>query len=114
VSEALKEGFDYVIWMDADTRILNPDISTQDMINVMNDKDIVIFTDPGRLDIRNTEWSKAFINFIWEYPNFNKIENPDMHEQGVMNNVYSKNIMKSRERMILLNSFNWVCYTVPC
>tara|TARA_B100000212_G_scaffold342604_1_gene331241 strand:+ start:60356 stop:61081 length:726 start_codon:yes stop_codon:yes gene_type:complete len=42
--------FDYVIWADLDSAIINHEIKLEDIINSYSDKDYLIFKDPGNWD----------------------------------------------------------------
>ena len=82
ILDALEKGYSYVIWMDADTHILNNYTTPQDIISLLDNpdtpgsshylpyvetKDIGIVIEPGRenvlntgfMVIRNTVWGKG-------------------------------------------------------
>ncbi len=65
--------YDWVIWTDADSIILNPDITLESLIN---DKYDVIFgtfgmgqgaRGTGHIYVKNSEWSRQFLKEWWSY-----------------------------------------------
>lgn len=58
--------YDYVVWMDADLYIMNPEITLESFIErIMLDKDIMTGSDwkmsnTGTVFVKNTEWSHTF------------------------------------------------------
>lgn len=62
---------DWVFWLDADTVIMNSSVAVQDFLPIETDMDLLVTYDrrltanSGAWLIRNTEWSKAFLNQWW-------------------------------------------------
>jgi hypothetical protein len=66
--------YKYVIWMDADAVINNPEIKFESFINKYNNYDLLVCTDidiekecinSGILIVKNTSWSNQIFNKIW-------------------------------------------------
>jgi hypothetical protein len=110
--------YDYLVWMDADLLIMNNDITLESYIEKYNNYDQIIGSDwimpnTGCWFIKNTEWSKQFLNqvLINEY---NSSEHSDgrwnNHEQGSVINLYDRNILSSQEKIKITYPTEFNCY----
>lgn len=71
-----KEKCDWVMWTDADTVIMNPEIRIQDFLPADKTKDMLVVSDKGGgynsgvFLFRNTAWSKEFLDVWWNMKAF--------------------------------------------
>ena len=70
------DDYDYIVWIDADTYIMNDEIKLEDIIsNFMNKKHIMIAQDwklpnTGVMFCKNSQWTKDFLNHIYKQEEF--------------------------------------------
>jgi hypothetical protein len=94
----LNEKYDYLIWMDGDTLIMNSDISCIDLINELSqNKDLMFTTDwkminTGVMFIKRSQWSIDFFNHIW---NMTDYINSDCWEQDAIKYCFDNNILNT-------------------
>lgn len=84
--------YDYLVWIDADIIILNPELTLESFIHrLMNNKDIMYSKDfggwvnNGVIFIKNTEFSKEYFKESWNHTN------EICREQGSMDMLYRYN-----------------------
>ncbi len=106
IRRCLKDGYDYVVWIDADAFIMNPTIKLESIIvNFSKDKDILLTMDAvdvlnsGVMFIKNTEWSKAFFDLVYNMTDFINHSN---WEQGAIIDLYENNILDSQYHIAVL------------
>jgi hypothetical protein len=106
ISRCLEEGYEYVVWMDADAYIMNPDVRLENIIvNFSKDKDMLMCIDTvdtlnsGVLFIKNTEWSKAFFKHLYTMTDFINHSN---WEQGALIDMYKNNTMDTKNHILVL------------
>jgi hypothetical protein len=105
LSKYLRKEYDYVIWIDADTFIMSPNVKIEDIIEChMKGKDILVAQDyiminTGVIIIKNTEWSRKFINLIYDQEQF--IEHPNWEQAGFID-LYKNNTSNSKEHIKVL------------
>jgi hypothetical protein len=96
---------EYIVWIDADTHIMNQSRKLQDIIkDYMGDKDIMVSRDDkmintGVVFIKNTEWSKKFLDLIYNQTQFVKHSN---WEQTAFIYLLQNNIMDSQKHVHVL------------
>lgn len=113
---------DYVVWIDADTLIMNDEITISSLIDKLaNNKDITMAQDwvsinSGVMFIKNTEWSKMFFKELYDQTDF---INHNNWEQSALIHMYDNNMFDSRDhinvlpldKQTLINSY-WFNYHV--
>lgn len=97
--------YDFVIWIDADTYIMNNNIKLEERINqICSNSDITFARDfklpnTGVMFIRNTQWSLDFFKEVYEQTEF--IEHPNW-EQAAIINMYETNVLNSQQHINIL------------
>jgi hypothetical protein len=97
--------YDYVIWNDADSHIVNYDKKLENFIDEMGDKDILVARDwksilnTGTMFIRNCDYTKQLLTAIW---NNDKPSDPKLHEQSSLGDIYQKNINDAQNHIMIL------------
>lgn len=99
--------YDYIVWIDADILIMNPNVKLENIIDKYPHKDIICGSCPrmintGMLFVKNTAFSKEFLQAV-----FDNVYNPeeDQHEryknweQGSFINLYDKNHMECKDKI---------------
>ena len=94
--------YDYLVWIDADIVILNPEITLESFIDrLMNNKDIMYSRDfggwvnNGVIFIKNTDFSREFFKESWNHTN------EICREQGSMDMLYRYNWNNSQQHIQL-------------
>jgi len=106
LSKYMKTEYDYVIWIDADTIIMSPNVKIEDIIEChMDGNDILVAQDcklinTGVIIIKNTEWSRKFIDLIYDQEQF--IEHGNW-EQAAFIDLLQNNISNSSKHVKVLN-----------
>ena len=111
--------YDYIMWIDADTYIMNQNRLVENLIyEEMNGRDILIARDcdimnSGVMVIRNTRWSKKFFELVYDQVQFLHHSN---WEQAAIIDLYEKNISNAHEHFTVLpvykqNKMNSYWYT---
>jgi len=84
--------YDYLVWIDADTMILNAEITLESFVDrLMNNKDVMYSRDfggwvnNGVIFIKNTKFSKQYFEESWNHTN------EICREQGSMDMLYRFN-----------------------
>lgn len=90
ILDRFKEGYEYVMWVDADTLVINNDFKLNDIIN--NKYEIYICEDMngfncGVMIWKNSELTKSILNTIWNMENF---INHSWWEQAAFIELYNK------------------------
>jgi len=102
IQKYLKEeyNYDYLVWIDADIVILNPQKTLESFISrLMNNRDIMYSKDfggwvnNGVIFIKNTPFSHEYFKEVWNYTN------EICREQGAMDLLYRMNWKESQEHM---------------
>jgi hypothetical protein len=106
-----RKDVDVVVWIDADTHIMNKNIKLEQFIEKYQGvKDILIsqeqnphnILNTGIMFIKNTEWSKKFLDLVWD----NKDEfDKNLHEQASMSNLYTKNDYNCQNHITILPEY---------
>jgi len=105
LNEGKENKYDYVVWIDADTLIMNPEKKLEDFIGaLMGDSDLMVAKDWTRINsgvifVKNTEWSKKFLEEVYSKEEF--IHDPDW-DQKSLQYCYDNNILDSREHVHVL------------
>jgi predicted O-methyltransferase YrrM len=107
ILRCLEDGYNYVVWIDADTFIMNNTIPIQFFIdNYLQNKDILVTKDyidlinSGVMFIKNTEWSKTFFTELYNQTDFIHSAN---WEQDAIEHMYKTNILDSAEHIVALD-----------
>jgi len=90
---SVERKYDYLVWIDADTYIMNNEITIESLIskynlaniNIIYQKDPYIWVNTGFMIIKNTDWSRDFLNE--SYKHTDKI----CHEQGAIDWLWREN-----------------------
>jgi len=107
ILKCLQESYEYVVWIDADTHIMNMNLKLEDFITRLSEgKDILLTMDScminsGVMFIKNTEWSKKFFTTLYEQTDF--LHHPNW-EQGAIIHMYDTNMIECRDHMTVLPS----------
>lgn len=112
-------SYDYIVWIDGDTLIMNDKIKLDNLINFdMKEKDIMIAQDytminTGVMFIKNTEWTINFLNLVYNQTDFINHSN---HEQAAFSHILDKNIFDAKYHIKVLplqeqNKINSYWYT---
>lgn len=70
------KGCDWVMWTDADTVVMNSDVRIEDFLPADGTKDLLVGSDDGGgwnsgvFLVRNTEWSRGFLDDWWNMRSF--------------------------------------------
>jgi hypothetical protein len=98
--------YDLLVWIDADTFIMNPTIKLQDICEryMPVDKDMLIVSDwkipnTGVIFIRPTQFVQDFISAIYAVPNYKDFTD---YEQGVFIHLHKENVCKSQEKVLIM------------
>ena len=89
--------FDYVVWMDADTNIMDFEHKLEDFIHrLMDGMDVMVAQDfkeinTGVIFIKNTEWSKMFLNYVYSLTEF---LNYSHWEQDAIIHIYENRLIE--------------------
>ena len=98
-------NYDYVVWIDGDSHIMNQKIKLEQIIRDWSqDKDFTVAQDKqlintGVILIKNTEWSKKFLDLIYDQVQF---KNHSNWEQGAFINLLENNISDSQNHINVL------------
>lgn len=115
--KCLEEGYDYAVWLDADTLIMNHNITLEDIIKHSQGKDIMVARDnynfnTGVLFVKNTQWSIDFLNEVYKQTQY--IDHGNWEQTAIIH-LYDTNAMNSQNHFCvirdqtLFNSY-WFCY----
>jgi hypothetical protein len=93
IQKYLNNKYDYIVWIDADILILNPEKTIESFIDrLMNNKDIMFSRDfsgihinNGVIFVKNTENSIKYFKEVWKHTGI------CMREQGSMQVLYMNN-----------------------
>jgi hypothetical protein len=99
--------YDFVVWLDADTMIMNHDIRLEDIIqnhmSVNSDfllsRDISDHINTGVIMVRNTEYAIESLDFIYK---LQELRYRECQDQDALNRVYERNINKFKEKTTIL------------
>jgi predicted O-methyltransferase YrrM len=111
--------YDYILWVDGDTLIMNDKITIDSLIqDFSNEKDITVAQDwkmlnTGVMLIKNTKWTMNFLNLIYDQTQFISHDN---WEQAAFINLLENNISDSKNHINVLpiefqNKLNSYWYT---
>lgn len=106
-------NYDYVLYLDADTLLTNPDIKIEDFIALHPDKDLLISDDCHGLNvgvfiIKNTKWSLDYLEQVW---NIERWINGILGEQIAMREILgynSTNVVYVEQK--LFNAYKYEIY----
>lgn len=106
IQKCLNQNYEYVVWIDADTHIMNPDITLESLIDRLSGgKDILLASDwdkinSGVMFIKNTEWSKKFFETLYDQTEF--LNHPNWEQEGIIH-MYNTNMIRSQEHIMKLH-----------
>jgi hypothetical protein len=111
-TNAYVNTYDYVVWMDADTLIMNPDKRLDDFIKLYggdkeNPKDIILAQDWTRLNtgvmfIKNTPWVLDFLDLVYSKTEY--IHDPDWDQKSFIV-CYENNLLHSQDHIKVLSIY---------
>ncbi|MDC3332964.1 DUF273 domain-containing protein, partial [bacterium] len=100
------DEYDYLVWIDADMLIMNPEWTLESLIvNYMCNKDMMLAIDcgdqinTGCWFVRNTDYSKMIFKLIYNLPEVCG----NFHEQGVLNILHERNIANFRNHSMIFH-----------
>ncbi len=105
ILKCLADNYEYVVWIDADTHIMNFDLKLEDFITRLSEnRDILLASDvqminSGVMFIKNTEWSRKFFQVLWNQTDF--LNHPNW-EQGAIIHMYNTNIIDTKNHITVL------------
>lgn len=104
--------YDYIVWIDADMHIMNPDIRIETFLE--DEKDLMVgsdtlMTNTGFMVFRNCEWCREFLKTWFGHKGFKVIGN---FEQDSFQDLLAKNIDDCMDHIRILeprdaNSYFW-------
>lgn len=100
-----KKKYDFVVWNDADTQIVNYNIKFEQFIIEMGEKDLLVARDwksilnTGTMFIRNSNYSLNLLQKIWNntYP-----FQAALHEQASLSDLYTRNELNVQQHLVIL------------
>lgn len=100
------DKYDYVVWNDADSQIVNYDKKLEDFITEMNNsnKDVLVARDwqstlnTGTMFIRNCDYTKSLLQRVWD----NTPEDEGLHEQASLGELYTRNECNEQDHIMIL------------
>lgn len=126
ILKCLQEDYDYVVWMDADTLIMNPEKTIDDIINTELGKyDMLVsyeyvenpsFFNSGVMFFRKCDWTISFLKKVFSFSLDDRFNGP-FYDQPALNFCYSENYLNIQEHIKitynqkLFNSY-WFQYTL--
>lgn len=100
---------DFIVWNDADSQIVNDEKKLEDfIISDLQDKDILVgrehnsVLNTGTMFLRNCQYVKTLLRYVWD--NCGKF-NKAFHEQASLSNLYERNVMRCRDRIVILPAY---------
>lgn len=102
----INSGYDYLLWLDGDTFVMNDEIEVKNIINInMDKKDLMLvedykFANSGVMFIKCSEWSKIFFEEVYKMEEFINTGN---WEQDAIIHMYETNKLDSKSHIILLS-----------
>lgn len=106
LQKCLEEGkYDYVVWVDADTHIMNNDYKLEEFISELSGgRDVMLASDKeminsGVMFVKNTDWSRLFLQTLWDHTDFLHADN---WEQNAIIHMFDKNEILCKEHMAVL------------
>jgi hypothetical protein len=99
--------YEYIVWIDADTQIVNPEIKLESFISEMGSNDIFVsseqlggsFLNTGFMFVKNSAYSKTLLNQIW---NNQHPFDSNFHEQASLCDIYTRNELDSRDHVMII------------
>lgn len=98
--------FDYLVWVDADILIMNPEIKIESFIEKYSNYDLICGSDwkminTGFMIIKNTDFSRNFIDKVYnnEYDPMSSGERYQNWEQGSFIHLHDNNYLNCKERI---------------
>jgi len=93
--------YDYLVWVDADTLIMNPDKRLEDYIAMMADRELMYvaslgWVNTGVMFIKNTPFMLEFFAETWGYTN------EICWEQGAIDRLYRDDWRGCRSKIVIL------------
>lgn len=99
------KNFDYIVWIDADIMIMNPEFKLETLIvQYLGSRDMLLAIDHGDMIntgfwiIRNCTWSFDMLDLIYNIPELCALH----HEQGVLNALYERNMLGAKDRCVII------------
>jgi hypothetical protein len=96
------ENYDYVVWIDADTFIMNTDITLESFIfKFLNNNDMLVghdrdFFNTGVWFIKNSDWSTLFLQHVYNQEQF--IDN-GYWEQAAVIHLFNENYNNAKQHI---------------
>jgi len=119
--KVMESDYDFVVWNDADSQIINYDITLESILHEhLNDRDVLVSRDwqsilnTGTMFLRNCEYTCTLLSEVW-----NNTHNFDtsLHEQASLGDLYTRNVLDCQEHITILslqlqNKFltYWYCF----
>lgn len=97
--------YDYIVWIDADTFIMNNDYKLEEFIvDLSGGRDVMLATDKeminsGVIFMKNTSWSRLFLQTLWNHTDFLHANN---WEQNAIIHMFDNNEIACKENMAVL------------
>lgn len=109
IQKCLLEGkYDYIVWIDADTHIMNSEKRLEEFIfHYSNDRDIMLTLDitekinSGVMFIKNTEWASFYFQCLYNQIEF--IDHPNWEQEAIIH-LYNNDILSCKDYMTVLPS----------
>lgn len=98
--------YDFVVWNDADSVIVNYDKKLEDFITRdLLTKDVLVARDwqstlnTGTMFVRNCNYSRVLLQTVWD----NTWEfDANLHEQASLGDLFTRNILNTQEHIVIL------------
>jgi hypothetical protein len=103
--KVMQKEYDFVVWNDADSQIVDYDKKLETFISEMEDKDLLVACDwesvlnTGTMFIRNSGYSQSLLQAVWD----NKQPfRANLHEQASLGDIYTRNELNAQSHVIIL------------
>lgn len=99
--------YDYIVWLDADTYIMNPDKTIEDIIQECSGgSEILASKDVGEINtgvmfIKNSRWSRDFFQRVWDSTEF--INSADW-EQDAFIHLYNSDYNQAKKHVRIISN----------
>lgn len=105
ILKVMQKEYEFVVWIDADSQIVNYDKKLETFISEIGDKDLLVVRDwksilnTGTMFIRNSEYSRTLLQAVW---NNKQPFRTDLHEQASLGDIYIRNELDAQSHVIIL------------
>jgi len=116
---ANQDNDSYVVWIDADSHLLNNNQMLEDYITryqqgkhmlLAKEGNPGIILNTGVMFVRNTEYSRKILGMVW---NNDKSFDKNFHEQASLGQLYIENVENIQENIVVLHpclQYEFLCY----